>query len=193
MAPLTATAVPDAADNFRHHFGDFILFQSTGIHGTQPLRDHFQIRPLLPHFLRSAQDPGHSGHCQRDVEPGSTARFVHAASPRRSPQQYLAVTTYFREQRVYFLPREAASPRHADGRRPSCSLTSHKTRQCLTAAHKTTQMVTTTQSSPYIDSLRAGRSGNRIPVLARFSAPVHTGPVGPTQPPVQWVPGLSRG
>jgi len=27
---------------------------------------------------------------------------------------------------------------------------------------------------------------------AKFSAPVQTGP-GPTQPPVQWVPGLSRG
>jgi len=27
---------------------------------------------------------------------------------------------------------------------------------------------------------------------ARFSAPVQTGP-GPNQPPVQWVPGLSRG
>jgi hypothetical protein len=32
--------------------------------------------------------------------------------------------------------------------------------------------------------LRAGRSGDRIPVGARFSAPVQTGPEA-TQPPVQ--------
>ena len=28
---------------------------------------------------------------------------------------------------------------------------------------------------------------------AKFSAPVQTGPLGPTQLPIQWVPGLSRG
>ena len=39
------------------------------------------------------------------------------------------------------------------------------------------------------DSLRVGRSGDRIPVGARSSAPVQTGH-GPTQPPVQGVPGL---
>jgi hypothetical protein len=37
----------------------------------------------------------------------------------------------------------------------------------------------------YSDSLQAGRSGDQIPVCAKFSAPV--------QPPVQWVPGLSQG
>ena len=42
----------------------------------------------------------------------------------------------------------------------------------------------------YNDSLPAGRSGDHIPVKARFSTPV---PRGPTQSPIQWVPGLSRG
>jgi hypothetical protein len=42
------------------------------------------------------------------------------------------------------------------------------------------------------DYVRAGWSGDRIPVETRFSAPVQTGP-GATQPPVQWLPGLSRG
>jgi hypothetical protein len=46
--------------------------------------------------------------------------------------------------------------------------------------------------SLYSDSLRAGRSGDRIPVGAKFSASVQTGSE-PTQPPVQWLPGLSRG
>ena len=42
------------------------------------------------------------------------------------------------------------------------------------------------------NSLQAGWSGDRIPVEARFSAPVQTGP-GAHQPPIQWVPGLSQG
>jgi hypothetical protein len=46
--------------------------------------------------------------------------------------------------------------------------------------------------SRYSDWLRAGRSGDRMPVWAIFFAHVETGP-GPTQPSVQWVPGLSRG
>jgi len=44
----------------------------------------------------------------------------------------------------------------------------------------------------YSDCLRAGRSGDRISVGARFSAPVQTGPEA--QPAsLKWVPGLSRG
>ena len=46
--------------------------------------------------------------------------------------------------------------------------------------------------SRYSDSLRAGKSGDRIPVGARFSAPIQPAPT-PTQPPVQLAPGLSRG
>ena len=46
--------------------------------------------------------------------------------------------------------------------------------------------------SRHSDSLQVRRSGDRIPVKARFSAPVQTGPeVHP--PSIQWVPGLSRG
>jgi hypothetical protein len=43
------------------------------------------------------------------------------------------------------------------------------------------------------DSLRAGRSGDLIPVGTTFAAPVQTGSRGPTQPPIQWVLGLFPG
>jgi len=45
------------------------------------------------------------------------------------------------------------------------------------------------ERSRYSDLLWAGRSGDPIPVAARFLAPV-TPALEPTQPPVQWVPGL---
>lgn len=45
--------------------------------------------------------------------------------------------------------------------------------------------------SRYCDSLHAGRSGDRIPLEARFSV-LSTPAPRPSQPSVQWVPGVSR-
>jgi hypothetical protein len=47
-------------------------------------------------------------------------------------------------------------------------------------------------SCRYSDSLRYVRSGDRIPIAARFSSHFLAGP-GPTQPPVQWGTGSFPG
>jgi hypothetical protein len=48
-----------------------------------------------------------------------------------------------------------------------------------------------TGTAQYSDWLRAGRSGDRIPVVRVFPHPPTTG-LGPIQLTVQWVPGISR-
>jgi len=78
-------------------------------------------------------------------------------------------------------------------RQPTAFLLNYTLISCYNTANLWTyiRLIYTLLHSRYSDTLRDGRSGNRIRVGARFSTPVQTGS-GPTQPPI-WVPDYSRG
>ena len=63
---------------------------------------------------------------------------------------------------------------------------------CLKYMHGAELLLWAGSAQSVSDLLRAGRSGDRIPVGARFSEPVQTNLGASTQPPIQWIPGHSR-
>ena len=76
---------------------------------------------------------------------------------------------------------------------PVSSVSTHQRFMFIFILLCTTRITAGRDSSVGIsDPLWAGRSGDRIPVGARFSAPVHNGP-GAHPGPIQWVQGPSPG
>jgi len=71
----------------------------------------------------------------------------------------------------------------------------HFSNQSLHVSRRLIALHRAGKRSRYSDWLQAGRSGDRIPVGGRGRDIPHPSrlALGSTQPPVQWVPGLSRG